>query len=91
MEYLEFLEWDLNNPSRSDYYLAQIAREVRCVLLRAGDRKKVKLEEFLLKFEFVEEKIKQVPEPDREAELERKATMSKSIWSAFLSPFVKKD
>lgn len=45
-----YLKLDRDRPSRSDYYLAQIAKEVRTVLMKSQDSNKVKVDHFILKF-----------------------------------------
>jgi hypothetical protein len=102
--YREFLlwkaKWELEDREKfevrdkQDFYLAQIAREVRVVLMRAADAKKVSLNDFLLKFKLPERVKKTVvskvaaptktPE-ELEAEALQKATkQSQQHWFRFL-------
>lgn len=73
-----FLEWDLNAFHRQDYYLAQIAREVRAVLAKKPAL--VKLKDFILQFGSGKQ-----DKPPKEnlspEELKQKATAaSKAYW-----------
>lgn len=72
----------MTTPTKEDYYLAQIAREVYCVLLKKADRSKVKLEHFLLKFSAKKDKTVDVEEGRRKAEA------SKLAWAVFLGSHV---
>jgi len=63
---ISILEVEQETPSRQDWYLMQIAREVHLVLANAESRKKTQLSTFRLSFE---KKTKQ-PQP----------VDSKSIW-----------
>jgi hypothetical protein len=47
LNWLEYLEWDYERSSKPDYYLAQIAAEVRRSYVKHGS--KVKTADFLLK------------------------------------------
>ena len=42
------LRWQETTPEH--YYLAQVAKEVACTDLKASDKRKVKIERYLLKF-----------------------------------------
>ena len=72
----EFVDWmvyfdeDLNRFHREDYFLAQIAQEIRRVLSKKPD--KIKLDSFLLKFEYAKEKVPM----SRKERME----MSKGFW-----------
>jgi len=48
LNWLEFLDWDEKHHSKSDYYLAQIAAEVRRSFVK--NAKKVKTNDFLLQY-----------------------------------------
>jgi hypothetical protein len=50
-----FWEWEFNQRTPLMFYLAQIAREVHCVLMNKTERKQVNLEQFLMKFNFEED------------------------------------
>lgn len=50
-EYLTWMDWleeQWEHPTRGDFYLMQIARQVACVLSKEPDR--IKLQDFLLTF-----------------------------------------
>ena len=50
-----YVKIDRERPSRADFYAAQIAKEVRTVLMKSQDAKQVKVNDFILKFK---EKVK---------------------------------
>lgn len=92
-----YLEMDKNRPSRSDYYLAQIAREVHTVLMKKGDADKHKINHFVIKFLDPHKKKKKLPvakplpDPVEEQvddevpeEVKEKTIKSKQAWFAFL-------
>jgi len=49
LNWLEFLDWDYDRSSKQDYYLAQIAAEVRRSYVKHAN--KVKTKDFLLQIE----------------------------------------
>lgn len=49
LDWLEYLRQDINVHRREDYYLANIAKEIRRTITK--DRQNIKLEPFLLEFE----------------------------------------
>ena len=73
---MQFLEQDWDIPTRQDYFLAQIAAEVRRTIAR--EPKAVKLEHFMLKFASPAEAVA------TEEERERKGATSKASWLAIL-------
>lgn len=98
--YSEFLLWrakwekddedEFKKIGKLDYYLAQIAREVRVVLYKSADAKKVSLKDFILKFKF-NSKLpagkpppKSQEEPPKANEIEKKTILSKSFWFALV-------
>lgn len=68
-----YIAWEANAFHREDYYLAQIAQEVRRVLSKSP--KKIKLDHFLLKFETKSSKARAKAES-----VETRTTRSKSFW-----------
>jgi len=77
IDWMTYLEQDVNAFHREDYFLANIAKEVQRTI--AKDRKSVKLKPFLLKF--VREGVKRVA---RRPTVEKEATeKSKSRWLAW--------
>ena len=58
-EWVQFLEEEMNVLTRTDYYLAQIAAEVRRVVVR--NPKSVKIEDMILKFQIRGEGKERVP------------------------------
>lgn len=81
----EFVDWvtfrrmDMNNPSRIDYYLAQIAAEARRTYVKHPN--KVKVTDFLLKFT----PKKDANKPLTAEEVQQRAQTSKSVWMGILS------
>lgn len=67
------LQWD--RPTLSDYYLMQIAAEVKRVLSKSPN--KIKLKDFLLKFGNQREKVQETPE--------QAAAKSKAAWVGWVS------
>lgn len=49
LDWIEYLKWDVNAFHREDYYLAQIACEVRRILAK-DPNKEMDLKRFLFKF-----------------------------------------
>ncbi|MBU0847696.1 hypothetical protein KKH23_10960 [Patescibacteria group bacterium] len=78
VEWQEYLDLDRDTPQREDYYLAQIAAEVRRGMVKAPAR--VHLKHFLLKFSRKDEEEK----PLTEDQIKRRAANSKARWSALL-------
>jgi hypothetical protein len=76
LEWLEYLKQEQRVVTKSDWYLAQIASEVRRVWVAAPN--KVKLADFLLGTAEVIEEAKE------------KAQKSKAVWAAFLQLDVSK-
>jgi len=76
----EFLKWqtyfeqDLNTHKREDYYLAQIAAEIRRVMRKSPSS--IKLEHFLLKFQGEVNKNKPLTDKD----IKRRTEWSKTRW-----------
>lgn len=68
------LQWD--QPDRSDYYLMQIAREVRRVLHKHPE--KVTTEDFKIGFERKDDK----PKPPDPQHLANVSAISKAIWAS---------
>lgn len=90
-EYLKLKnEKSFQQPSPDHYYLAQIAREIRCVLMESKHSRNVKLNDFLLKFSnlYKEKKPKEniVRKPKRSKKLsnedqrKERALRSKAFW-----------
>ena len=81
-DWQRFFEQDLTFPRREEYYLAQIAAEVRRTI--AKDPKAVAASEFLLKFDARgkarEATDEEVTDEDHEASLAR----SKAAWLAIV-------
>jgi hypothetical protein len=48
--WLEYLEWDINAFHREDYYLAQIATEVRRTITKRSHMRSLDPKKFLIKF-----------------------------------------
>lgn len=78
----EFLTWcawfdkEWNQPSRSDWYLMQIAKEVFCVLRK--DRKSITADKFKIEFKQVK------PKSDSSLSKEVKTNWAKSAWMALV-------
>ena len=64
-----YFDWDVNAFHRDDYFWAQIAYEIRCVLSK--NPKRHKPEQFLIKFEEAKKKQESV---------ETRTTRSKLFW-----------
>ena len=78
---MEWLNDQWNKPERLEYYLMQIAAEVRRVL--AKNPNNIKVDDFVLTWKTGDEK------PSKE-QAEQKASWSKSIWMGLLG-FRRKD
>ena len=80
----EFVDWvsfrrtDMNNPSRIDYYLAQIAAEVRRSNVKHPN--KITVKDFLLKFTPKSNPNK----PPTQDEITKRSMASKSMWMGIL-------
>jgi hypothetical protein len=72
------MEQDLNAHRREDYYLAQIAAEIRRVLRK--NPAAVKLEHFLLKFKGGGDNHKPLSEVDKK----QRVAWSKARWTALV-------
>lgn len=82
-DYLDYrlaLELELNQPSRSDLYLAQIAAEVRRTAVRTPSR--VKIKDMVLKMD--------LPSEAKYETAEQYSQRAKNIWRARLAPFKKR-
>lgn len=80
MRWQEFNLISMNTPSRSDYYLAQIACEVR-----RGNVKKpaaVALDHLLIKFE---EKTKTKTKKPTQEEIDKRVQNSKAAWAGIVA------
>lgn len=71
LAWMEYLDEQWNEPKLSDFYLMQIACEVRRVL--AKDRNAIQLKHFLLKFNAPELSLSSV-------------AAAKAVWQARLAP-----
>jgi len=71
----EFLAQEFNHPDRHDYYLAQVAAEVRRGSMNCKHPNKVRLKDMLLKFENKEKKTETLKEADARA---------KKFWLSFI-------
>ncbi len=70
VDWVAYLNEDVNAFHREDYFLASIAAEVRCTYVK--EPMKVKLSDFLIKFK---EKVKQ-----KKVNIEEKTKRSKAFW-----------
>jgi len=75
--WMEYLEGKINAFHREDYFLAQIAAEIRRSFVK--NPKKVKLDDFLLKFK---DKTKTAR---KKMTKEERTKIAKSFWSALTS------
>jgi len=83
LEWMEYLEQDLNAFHREDYFLAQIAQEIRRTVVKEPEE--VKIETFLRKFE------KKVVEVKRKLTREEAAEKSKRRWLPWAGLSFKKE
>jgi hypothetical protein len=97
LTHAEFLIWchylktEHERPDMSHYYLAQIAREVRTVLMKNADAKKFKINDFLLSFKNtdppkskpVEEVVVEDDVPS-EDEIRKRTRVSQAYWFAWV-------
>ena len=79
VEWMEYLDQQMKTHQKMDYYLAQIAMEVRRTIMKHPGRTKIK--EFLLKF--TSQGVSPSP-PKTEDELEQRMNKSKSFWRALI-------
>jgi hypothetical protein len=77
LEWLEYLRQEQRAVRKQDWYLAQIATEVRRSLV--AEPNKVKLDEFLLS------SIEEEERDEERMQDEEEAQKSKSIWASFLN------
>lgn len=80
VDWVEFRRMNMNNPDRADYYMAQVACEVRRSVVKHPN--KVKLSDFLLKFT-----TKHKDEKPTQEEIQRRTQASKAAWFARLKKF----
>lgn len=59
LDWLAYLEWDVNSFHREDWFLAQIAKEIRRTIAKEPD-KEIKWNQFLIKFTHEKKKLKKV-------------------------------
>lgn len=91
--YSEFMLWrakwekdeedEFTRVDKIDFYLAQIAREVRVVLYKSSDAKKLSLKDFILKFKLPSKAPPKPPPADKPPErndIEKKTVLSKAFW-----------
>ncbi len=88
----QFLEDEEERVKPEHWYLARIAREVHCVLLKSSQRRQIKVEDFILKFKKKQRKKINYEENEDEwldvggdedkrlAELKKQAELSKMFW-----------
>lgn len=76
--WLRYLEIDVNAFHREDYYLAQIAAEIR----QQNSKTSVEVRDFLLKFKHSD--AGQYSNPITEEEKEQHRKKSKAVWGALL-------
>lgn len=76
LDWQEYLQKDLDSPARSDYYLAQVAAEVR--RMNCAKPRAVKLDDFLLKFQKQHLRNKLTTKKQREKAL----AANKAVWMA---------
>lgn len=78
--WLRWLDDNYNKPSLSDYYMMQIAAEVRRVLSKNPD--KIKLKDFLLSFDTSDKKEKGKKKVDKPSSIQAAANYAKAKWFA---------
>ena len=78
LEWLEYVEQDVEVPQRMDFYLAQIAAEIRRSMVRNPNS--VKLENFLLNLTLRSKQHKPLTETEKQMRMAR----SKAAWYAVL-------
>ncbi len=78
--WVAYFEDQWNCPTKTDWYLAQIAREVACVLEGSDGRKQKTVKSYLMNFRFSKSN-------DQKDSLDPSSNwkQSKSIWGAVLS------
>lgn len=82
--WLAWLDQQWERPDRTDYYLMQIAAEVRKVL--AKNRKQIEIEHFGIPSTFWDRLFKRKPAtpPEQQKVSKAQAAISKATWFAFL-------
>lgn len=70
--WMEYLNQELNNPSRTDYYLMQVAQAITSLFKK--DKRGITLDKFVLTFK-----------PQRPKSKEQLAAESKASWMQILS------
>lgn len=88
MTWLAYFGDQWNEPDRSDYYLMQIAMEVRRVL--HSNPSQVKLEHAKIPFTPIESGIKKIKKPLTAAERDKATALAKAAWAGRLSASPKK-
>ena len=83
LDWVEYIEQDINAFHREDYFLAQIAQEIRRTIVKEPE--KVKIESFLQKFERKVVKIK------KKLTKKEAAEKSKRRWLPWAGLSFKKD
>ena len=88
MEFVIWMRWlkqkrekEIKRHEKQDWYMAQLAAEVRRSWVSTKQKKNIKTDMFLMKFD-LEESKKEKKIEDPETRMQR----SKSFWSALLSP-----
>jgi len=81
MDWIVYLDNDVNVFHREDYYFAELIAEVRRSWVE--DKKSVKLKDFLLKFEFKKEVKKMIKKKMTREEAARKAKSYFGVPSMF--------
>lgn len=59
IQWKEYLRQAVDDFDKQDYYLAQIAKEIRATRMKSGAASKLKLKDFLLKFTSSKKKKKE--------------------------------
>jgi len=77
--WMEYLEREHSAFHREDYYLAQIAAEIRMANARCRSPKRIKLKDFLLRFKTRRKKRQVVP-----LDPEKRMKRSKNFWLSAL-------
>jgi hypothetical protein len=77
--WVESFEQEWNHPTKQDWYLAQIAREVACVLASTEEKKSRPVKDFLLKFTIPKSS------EEKKSSSEEKWKQSKEIWKQVTS------
>ena len=90
LDWLAFLEWEETRTTKLDYYLAQITAEIVRAPLASKDRKRVKLEQYLIKLvtrpmEAPKETTGAEPTEEQKQRMQR----SKAAWGSYLGEWQK--